>query len=191
MTRPFPHDLPLTNLRYDLIESGLDIERFHASDDRQAVREQVFRIIADHLDAFRVDTVLVEKRKTAPALRADSHFYPTVLGHLIRHVLLARDSAPGRWSEVIVITDRVPVNKKRSGIEKAVKTALATMLPADARYRLLHHESRSCCGLQVADYFNWAVFRAWERDDHRSLLPLRRVIHSQIDLFRDDSATWY
>ena len=41
--RPFQTFSKLTSLRYDLIETGLDIEYFHASEDRQAVRNQVFK----------------------------------------------------------------------------------------------------------------------------------------------------
>ena len=66
--RPFPWDAPLISLKYDFIEVGLDIEYFRAAEDRQAVRDQVFTIVADNLTHLRIDSLIVEKRKTGPAL---------------------------------------------------------------------------------------------------------------------------
>ncbi|WP_448508115.1 DUF3800 domain-containing protein, partial [Immundisolibacter sp.] len=70
--------------------------------------------------------------------------------------------------EVIVITDTIPIQKKRQAVEKAIKGALSAMLPAGMRYRILHHASRSHYGLQVADYCNWAVFRKWQKGSRNS-----------------------
>ena len=69
------------------------------------------------------------------------------------------------YSEVIVFTDRIPINKKRKAIEKAVKMTLAQQLPRDVRYRIFHHDSKSNIDLQIADYCNWAVYRKWDRGD--------------------------
>jgi len=44
-TRPFQIAPALDSLKYDLIETGLDIEYFHAAEDRQAVRDKVFAAI--------------------------------------------------------------------------------------------------------------------------------------------------
>jgi hypothetical protein len=43
--RPFQIAPVLDHLKYDLIETGLDLEYFHASEDRQPVRDQVFTAI--------------------------------------------------------------------------------------------------------------------------------------------------
>ncbi|MCL4740706.1 MAG: DUF3800 domain-containing protein [Phycisphaerales bacterium] len=187
--RPFPCDLELINLRFDLIETGLNIEYFHAAEDRQAVRNRVFEILSGRLDRFRADSVVVEKRMTAPPLRSDERFYPETLGYLLRHILECCELAD--WSEVIVITDTIPVNRKRRAIEGSVKTTLARMLPAGMPYRVLHHSSKSCIGLQIADYFNWAIFRSWERGDGRSLDAVRPAVRSQFDIFRKGTTIWY
>ena len=59
-TRPFTWDAPLISLKYDLIEVGLDIEYFHAAEDRQAVRDRVFSIIADNLTDLRIDSLITK-----------------------------------------------------------------------------------------------------------------------------------
>jgi len=187
--RPFPVDGPLIDLRFDLVEGGLDIQHFHAAEDRQATRDLVFAVIREALPRFRVHATIVEKRKVEPSSRGDTRFYPEVLGHLLRHVFNSTDLT--NVSEVIAITDRLPVNRKRQAVEKAVKVVLTSMLPRAVRYRVLHHDSRSAMGLQVADYFNWAIFRAWERMDTRSLDLMRGAVCSQRAIFGDRTRVWY
>jgi len=174
--RPFTIDTLITDLRFDLIETGLDIECFHASEDRQAVRDKVFAIIQKYLGSIIVDSLIVEKRKTRPSLREDSAFYPRMLGYLLKFIIDKLDIKT--VTELIVITDKIPVSKKRHIIEKVIKKKLKFMLPEDISYRLMHHESKSSVGLQVADYINWAIFRAWEREDDRSLSLIRSAIRS-------------
>src|SRR5258705_9674121 len=64
----------------DLIESGMDICRFHASEDLQAVRDRVFKVIQSDLEKTRVEALFVEKRKTHPGLQHEDRFYPEMLG---------------------------------------------------------------------------------------------------------------
>ena len=188
-TRPFSWDAPVISLKYDLIEVGLDIEYFHASEDRQAVRNQVFTIIANNLTNLRIDSLIVEKRKTGPVLQELEKFYPRMIGYLIRYVLEPRNLKD--YEEVIVITDSIPVSRKREAIEKAVKQTLSRMLPNGTRYKILHHASKSCTGLQIADYCNWAIFRKWERGDLRSYELIRSEIRSEFDIFKSGPRHYY
>ena len=185
-SRPFEWDEPLTVLKYDLIERGIGLEYFHASEDRQAVRDLVFRIVAASLDTLHIEGLVVEKRNTHPDLHTAERFYPRMLGQLLRAVL-----DPGNrpeYSELIVITDSLPVSRKRHAIQKAIKHTLATSLPAGTRYTLLHHASKSCMGLQVADYCNWALFRKWERGDPRSYDLIRPGLRREIVVAQEGGA---
>ena len=188
-TRPFSWDTPLISLKYDLIEVGLDIEYFHAAEDRQAVRDQVFTIIGNNLENLRIDSLVIEKRKTGPVLQELEKFYPRMIGYLIRYVLEPRNLKD--YEEVIVITDSIPVSRKREAIEKAVKQTLSRMLPNGTRYKILHHASKSCTGLQIADYCNWAIFRKWERGDLRSYELIRSGIRSEFDIFKSGPRHYY
>jgi hypothetical protein len=187
--RPFSWDAPLISLKYDLIEVGLDIEYFHAAEDRQAVRDQVFTIIANNLTNLRINSLMVEKRKTGPALQILEKFYPRMIGYLLRYVLNPKNLRD--FAEVIVITDSIPFSRKREAIEKAVKQTLSRMLPTGTKYRILHHASKSCAGLQVADYCNWAIFRKWERGDLRSYDLIRSGIQSEFDIFKSGHRYYY
>ena len=186
--RPFLWEDHLAALRYDLIEDGLDIEYFHASEDRQQVRDHVFSVIGQHLTALRLDSVIMEKRKTLPALQQMGPFYGRMLGYLIRYVVAA--IAPPN-AHIVVVTDRIPVQGKRRAIEKITKTTLATMLPSGASYQVLHHESKSCGSLQVVDYCNWATYRKWKHDDRRSYNLIAPAVQSESDIFHSGPQTLY
>jgi len=133
--------------------------------------------------------LIVEKRKTDPTLQADNKFYPTMLGYLLKHILEWHDL--NAYKEVIVFTDRLPINKKRKAIEKAVKQTLSEMIPVTATYRVLHHESKSNIDLQIADYFTWAIWRKWDQGDVRSYDLIKSVVKSEFDIFQTETAYFY
>lgn len=56
--RPFEAYKDFTELKYDLIELGTNIEYFHASEDSQAVRNRVFEIIQTRLQGMRIDSLI-------------------------------------------------------------------------------------------------------------------------------------
>jgi hypothetical protein len=187
--RPFLAYKELTELKYDLAETGMDIEYFHASEDTQAVRNSVFDIIRRNLTDVRVDTLVVEKRKTGPALRIEERFYPEMLGYLLKYVLGGFNLSC--YKEVIVFTDRIPVNRRRKAVEKTVKMTIAKMLPKKLPYRIFHHDSKSNIDLQIADYCNWAIYRKWDRGDERSYEQIQSVIRSEFDIFKTGDRTYY
>lgn len=187
--RPFALDSDLLALKYDLLEEGLDLERFHASEDKQPVRDRVFSLIGKHLTHFRIDSLIVEKRKTQPQLREQEKFYPAMLGYLLKYVF--KDAQGERYKQIIVKTDRLPLKSKRKAFEKAIKTTLAAMLPSTASYRVLHHESRSSISLQVADYCNWAIYKKWTTGDLRSYELVKAGIQSEFDIFKTGETYYY
>ena len=185
---PFPFTSALDDLKYDCLESGLNLQAFHCTEDKQHVRDRVFTIVGANLSSLRVDSLIVEKRKTGPSLREETRFYPEMLGYLLKYVL---PGVPQPRTAITVITDRLPVQRKRRSVEKAVKGALAAMVPLSVTsYRILHHESKSHYGLQVADYCSWAIFRKWESKDMRSynlIWPLR----SEFNIFQSGTRYYY
>lgn len=189
LPRPFLLDADLHNLKFDILECDLDLQRFHAAEDLQAIRDCVFKVIQSRIATFRIDALVVEKVKTGPALQPVERFYPKMLGYLLRHII-----AQVHWKafdEVIVITDTLPVAKKRDAIQKGIKQTLSRMLPADVKYRVLHHTSHSSMGLQAADYCNWAIYRKWESGDTRSYVLIQNAIRSEFDIFAKGQTCYY
>ena len=187
--RPFRAYQELTELKYDLIEQGIDLEYFHAAEDKQVTRNLVFEIIRRHLDGVRVDALLVEKCKTAPFLQREERFYAHMLGQLLQYILAQHHLQD--FTEVIVFTDRLPVQRKRGAVEKAVKLTLAAQLPAGTRYRVLHHDSKSNFDLQIADYCTWAIYRKWSLADPRSFQFIAPVVQKEWDFFQAETTTYY
>ena len=162
--RPFGWPDKLDEYKYDCIERGIGLEYFHCYNDSRRVRGAVFDLIAANSDDMNVDCLVVDKEKVPEHLRDEARFYPEMLGRLLSLVVPIEMKA-AETDEIIVITDTIPVNRRRRAVAKAVQTTLGGMLPPRARYRILHHQSRSHYGLQVADYCCWAFFRRWEMGD--------------------------
>jgi len=187
--RPFYAFSDFINLKYDLAEEGYLTSRFHATEDKQFVRNRVFEVIREHLDQFRIDSLIVEKRKTVPDLQRERRFYPEMLGRLLQYVL--NGYALNQFSQVLIFTDKLPVKRKKESVEKAIKQTLSKKLPSTARYRIVHHESQSNSYLQIADYCNWAIYRKWNGNDERSYGVIKSAIKSEFDVFRRVAKVWY
>ncbi|MFU1478979.1 DUF3800 domain-containing protein [Roseovarius sp. C7] len=190
--RPFTLHTALDTFKYDLMEHRVSpriaMEYFHCAKDNRHIRTRVLDMLAAAVPPRSVDAVIVTKNKTGPALQAAEKFYPRMLGYLLRYAVT---NAPGGVGEVIVITDSIPINRKRKAIEKAVKITLANMLPEGTPYRIMHHASRSHYGLQIADYFNWVIYRKWERDDDSAYAMVASQIRSEFEIFRTGTRLYY
>lgn len=187
--RPFCWSSLLDSLKYDCIESGLEDEHFHCSQDKPSVRSKVFNILTAHLNAIRVDSLIVEKRKTDPALTVEKRFYPKMLGYLLQYV-----SVGVQWAgigEILIITDKVPLKNKRNAIKPAIKSTLQNMLPSNLKHRILHHESRSHYGLQIADYCCWAIFQKYENGKKGYYNAISPSLHSEFDIFQNGTKYYY
>lgn len=67
MRRPFRHLSGLRDARYDALEAGLDVQDFHASEDRQAARDQVLDRLGPYLRYLAVYAIVVDKRELTMA----------------------------------------------------------------------------------------------------------------------------
>src|SRR5436190_13421074 len=69
----------LLELRRDLAWRGIYLDRvFHATQDEQAVRDEVFRLLAQ--SDIRIDATIFEKRKAVPRLHPPAQFYASSRG---------------------------------------------------------------------------------------------------------------
>ena len=187
--RPFPWREALDNYKYDLIEFGLKNEHFHCAEDNSHVRNRVFDIIHKHLQMIQIDSVIVQKGKTHPTLQEEERFYITMLNNLLQYVLTREGWAA--TEEVIVITDKLPIYRKRKAVEKGIKTSLSRLLPRGVKGRILHHDSRSHYGLQVADYCSWAINRKWLTGKAEFYNLIKPALHSEYDIFQSGSIIYY
>ncbi len=177
---------PLSDLRYQLIAEGMEIERFHASEDRQQVRDQVFDIIA-RVGGFEFDCVVIEKRKVNPVLHDDLRFYPQFANYLLQYVFRRYTDPDER---VVVITDTLPVKRKKRAVEKAFKSYIRQNL-GRRPFTILHHNSASHACLQAADYCNWAIYKKWRDGELRPYRVIRSFVRSEFDILQMGTEYFY
>jgi hypothetical protein len=155
----------------------VDLEYFHATEDRQVVRNRVFSVI-EKIGGFEFDSVIVDKHRTDPALREDVRFYPYFASFLLQRVFERYTDADER---IVVITDRLPMKRRRSAVEKAFKSFMKQRLGA-REYALVHHSSASHPCLQAADYCTWAIYKKWSASEVRPYEIIRRFLKSEVDV---------
>jgi hypothetical protein len=146
--------------------------------------------LKDSLSTFRLDSIVVEKPKTDPELQHDTgRFYKTIFDILLQYIL---DHFRDRFDQAIIVTDRIPIEKKRKEIEKAIKSTFAVWSKVHGnRYDVLHLSSKSEINLQIVDYLNWAVFKKWERGDVRSYDLIRSCLRSELEVFKSGPKSYY
>lgn len=186
--RPFLLCGELESLKYNLIEYGVDLDYFHASENKKPIRERVYNIINNSKADFRIDSIVIEKRKTHPKLQDESRFYPEMMGYLLKYVL--RVISINSFKEVIIITDSIPKTKKNAA-NKTLKLTLSQMLPQHVKYRVMHHNSEAHYGLQLVDYCNYAIYRKWETGFMEYYDIIKGRIKSEFNIFETGSSYFY
>jgi len=193
------HGLVVNNLDYqviwDLIKLRLDIHsnekdkpnKFHASEDMQIVRDNVFDIIKkldDKKDNFAF-SVILEKSKWFNWKNAFDKHHQNACKWLLwwaLHDLTWRDED----NELIICFDSMPWsdNKSKSMMIKWMKLAIADYLEKKNfkwKFTVFHQESAQNPYLQIIDYIWWAIYRKYEKEDDRSYDIISKYI---INIFK-------
>lgn len=157
--RPFVAADIVRDYRINLLEDGLDLERFHACEDNREARLGVYKRLA-HMDdrSLRVYSVAVEKACIPPDQREGSLIYSKLFAELVDEVYKSEHLED--VATVVAITDRLPVESKRTELKKPLKRYMKERFQDNGiPYRIYHHNSCSDTNLQIADYFCWAIHR--------------------------------
>ena len=151
---PGPLSAALTRLRYGMLAQGVELEYFHAAEDRQAVRDQVFATLAQ-VGGFEVDLLVADKRRMHPVLRDPFEFYCR-LGFVLVEAALER--VRHLDEPIVIVTDTLPLHRERKALAKAFRLAIRGTL-GDRPFCIVHHPSAAHAGLQAVDYCTWALQR--------------------------------
>ncbi len=177
MRRPFRHLSGLLDAKYDALEAGLDLEYFHASEDRQVVRDRVLDRLESYVSDLAAYAVVVDKRALTSGMRQVEAFYPAVFSRLVDGVVAGEEIA-ATATRLIVVTDTLPVRRERSLVTKALKRALHERAKGAFEHWVFHHASRSDINLQVAASVSWCVYRRAARADVRSFSRVEPCVKS-------------
>lgn len=185
-----PGVFELYDLKHRLIDLGTNIEYFHAAEDRQAVRDEVFNIIKG-LTTIRADCLVVQKRMVAPKLRPMDRFYPEMVEQLLKYPFDPRGIDITRYDKVFFFFDRAgATNRLQQALVAGVKKYLSRHL-RKVPYEICMHSSASHHYLQIVDYISWAVFVKWERNELRPYGEIQHLLKREFDMFRHGSIVWY
>jgi hypothetical protein len=185
-----PGVLDLYKLKHQMLDRGIDIEYFHAAEDRQAVRDEVFSIIA-RLTDIRIDSIIVEKKKTAPKIRPRKIFYPKMIEYLLKYPFDPQGIDVSSFDKVFIFMDREGSQaSERNALTKAVKSSLAHHL-GEVPYVICMHSSVSHYYLQIVDYCCWAIYVKHEREEYRPYNKIKNLVRSEFRIFEEGNINWY
>ena len=177
----------LLELRRELAWEGVELKNgFHASTDKQNVRDRVFQILGGH--DFKVDATILEKRKAQPLIRpTDERFYKHAwFFHMRRIAPWVASSA----EQLMVVAASLGNRREQARYLSAIQDVMNQTVPtSDQKVAMWPADSDPC--LQVADYCSWAIQRKWERSDTRSYELIQDKVVMENDLFNVGTALYY
>jgi hypothetical protein len=178
-------------LKHELAGSGIDVEEFHATEDKQPIRDRMYDFLEGHCahSCFTVDSVIAQKNKANPSIREPPDFYARMLKILLQYVLRSRVS--DGIEKVVVWAAQIHTHRKRAAFEKTVKTYLTREMEVRVPYSIFLHGSVSHPLLQVADYCCWAVAKKWKDNELRPYEKIRQAIKTEFEVFRIGSTEYY
>ncbi|MBI5954438.1 MAG: DUF3800 domain-containing protein [Chloroflexi bacterium] len=171
----------------DYLERCLSV-KFHASEDKQVVRDSFFGIISNmNHDHIAAHSIVVKKNRANPSFREPYKFYSRVTSYLLDYIFKKYE-----YSKLCIFVDGLPVNKQKDTFLKAMKSEIKAKQPKKD-FSVYFPPSNSNAYLQISDYINWAIFKKWECGDTRSYDLIRKFLRApELDLFsRGDGTEYY
>ncbi len=184
MKRPFVFFPCLDEYKYDCLEYGIESEYFHCAEDNSHIRERVFDIISKNIDNIQIDAIIVNKTIMQSKFMDEKSFYIPIMCGAIGFAI--KNKIDNGAKKIILITDTIPIKKRRELVEKAIKQKISSILPKKINYTILHNSSKSHYGLQIADYCCWSIFRKWERLDEKYYDKIASGIRIERQLTKED-----
>lgn len=179
----------LIDLRRRLAFDGHEVgDFFHATTDKQAVRDAVFAKICEH--NFRIDATLLEKSKAQPQVRISrARFYQ--YGWYF-HFKYAARRIVGADTELLTTAASLGTNRERASFKHAVDDVMRQTCGGIKWAANFCSAAGDPC-LQVADYCAWAIQRKWESEkkDLRSHALIKDRIASECDLWASGNMHYY
>lgn len=166
---------------YPLLEAG-----FHAAEDKQVVRDAVFALIAT--GGLDIDAVVLDKRKTEPRITADEGYFYQLAWHMLFKYIAPRRLE--RDDDLLLVASSLGTKARKVHFGRAIG-AVVQQHAVCRHYVTASWSSASHPCLQVADYCGWAIQRAMERNDKRSLELIEGNVRSMFEPFSRSTTLYY
>jgi len=176
----------LTKLRRELAWQGMQLEMFHATADKQRVRNRVFDLIANA--DVRIDATILDKTKAQDHLRVDPLYFYKEAWYL--HFKYVAPRVCGTLDDLFVVASSLQIQRRRQAVKHAVADVVRQVSPTAVFHTAFFSAMSDPC-LQVADYATWAVQRRWESDDDRSYELIKHKVKSTFEPFETGQTIYY
>jgi len=182
----------MLDLRRELIwEKAPILEYFHASEDRQAVRDRVFSLLQQH--DFSVQATIMEKSKAIPRIRTTNHLFYQYgwfyhFKHIASKVMPMAIIPPVRELQ---ITAASVGTKKEQVVFTAAVDDVAKQIVKNREYKTSFCRSVADPCLQAADYCTWAIQKKWEKGNTLSYDLIKDRINHEADMWAHGSVHHY
>jgi hypothetical protein len=183
---PLDSAASLDGLKYQLLAEGFDISCFHASEDRQFIRDRVFPLI-DGLKNIKAHAIYGDKHRAAPSLQSPEGLYALFGSAIIKFAV--RAYAADNYKQIIVIFDQALTNKQQGFFMGAVKPELKKLgKPFHIYFQRLISDGNG----QIADYICWAKYVVLERNELRPWTALQNSLRpTDFNIFRNGHTQYY
>ena len=161
---------------------GKTHKAFHAKDDSPEIRHLVFNLIAN-MD-FKAQFVVARKDERmfhSRFHRSESRFYDELVSRLFENVL-------HRYAKNHIYFAQRGSRKRQAPLQQAIRTGIARFewkWKTNVKSEFLIHSqtppSEMC--LQVIDYMNWAVYRAFVSREMRYYRLVENKVSFLVDLY--------
>lgn len=182
---PLVSSQDLQNLKYKLLQQGVDVEYFHASEDKQTIRNEVIKQIQTMANTIKVHYIYAEKPKAYPALQSSAPFYAKLGMTLIRFIISYKSNG---FDQIVIVFDKALPRKEQKAFLGQIKPELKRL---GKPYQIYFHRTLSDFNGQIADYFAWSKYVSLERNELRPLKALSNIEMTEFDLFARGTKQWY
>lgn len=166
------------HLSWNRVSAG---DFFHASTDRQAVRNEVFKIISQA--DIEIQSTIMEKSKAQPQVRvSEQRFYKYGWHYHFQH---SSNSYLSKVTELHLTVASIGMKRKRINFEDAVRDVISQKIISRKNWCVSFWPCQSDPCLWVADYCTWAIQRKYESGgkDTRSFEIIKPKLKYEYDLW--------
>jgi hypothetical protein len=172
-------------LAWDRVAMG---DFFHASTDRQEIRNLVFDTL-EHLD-FNIQATIMEKSKAQPQVRVSEDRFYKYGWHY--HFQNSSNRYLPMLTELHLTIATIGTKKKRIAFEDAVRDVISQKRTKKAMKSSFWSCQSDPC-LWIADYSTWAIMKKYESGG-RELRPYNKIankINYEFDLWAHGTRHYY
>ena len=171
-------------MRREFAWDGLHLDQFHATSDKQRVRDRVFALIAE--SDVRFDATILDKRKALDRLRDDPLYFYKLAWYL--HFKYVAPGIADARDELLVVASSLQIKRKqktsKAAIHKAVQEVVNQVSPTVTCHCAFSPASTDPCltGRRLPDL--GSSKRKHEGSDTRSYELIEHLVSSEFEPFK-------